>query len=98
MLKGAADLCRSVLFRGGLDPLLDASGNIHVQYAACSVVKAFTANLHGVARVKAQQQRHLAVSAAAAAAGGADGGGIVIDDSAVRVSTLGAQTVWVIGC
>jgi hypothetical protein len=85
MLKGAADLCRSVVFRGGLEPLLDVSGTIHVQYAACSVVKAFTANLNGVARVTAQQQRQLAVSAAAA--GGADGGGIVIHESAVRVST-----------
>lgn len=84
MLKHSSQLCRSVLFRQGLDPLLDAAGSIHVPYAACSVVKAFTANLHGIARVQAQQQRRSATAAAGGAA--VSGGGLVIHDSAVRVS------------
>lgn len=85
MLRQTAEVCRSVLFRGGLvDPVLDsAAGSIHVQYAACSVVKAFTAHVHGMAVVQAQQQRRVAV------ASGVQGSeGIVIHDSAVAVSAL----------
>lgn len=93
MLKASALLCRSVLFREGLDPLRDAaSSSIQVQYAACSVVKAFTANLHGIARVQQQQQqaanhRHVATAAAG-------GQGLVIDESAVRVSAVAGAALW----
>lgn len=91
MLRASALLCRSVLFREGCThPLRDAaSSSIQVQYAACSVVKAFTANIHGIARVQQQQQQaanHRHVATAAAAGGGT--GGLVIDESAVRVSAL----------
>lgn len=86
MLKASAQLCRSVLFReGSLDPLRDAaSSSIHVQYAACSVVKAFTANLHGIARVQQQQQQQAQSQRHVATAAAAGGQGLVIDETAVR--------------
>lgn len=71
-----------------MDPVLDASGSIHVQYAACSVVKAFAAHLHAVAQA-AQQQRQVT-----AAAGGSEG--IVIDDSAVQVGMYQAPRAWLV--
>jgi hypothetical protein len=85
MLRQTAEVCRSVLFRGGLvDPILDsAAGSIHVQYAACNVVKAFTANVRGIAVAQAEQQRRVAV-----ASGVPGSEGIVIHDSAVAVSAL----------
>lgn len=83
MLKQASQLCRSVLFPQSVDQVYEAGSNIQVQYAACSVIKAFTANVQGVTLAAVKQQRQLA---AAAAGGGSDG--IVIHDSAVEVSMI----------
>lgn len=83
MLKQASQLCRSVLIPQSVDQVSGAGSNIQVQYAACSVIKAFTANVQGVTLAAAKQQRQLA---AAAAEGGSEG--IVIHDSAVEVSML----------
>lgn len=79
MLRQASSLCRTVL---NLDPIGYATTNtVQVQYAACSVVKAFTANVRGMALAQAHQQhRH---AAAAAAVSGSEG--LVIHDSAVQV-------------
>lgn len=80
MLRQASSLCKSVF---SMDPLLDATtSSVHVQYAACSIVKAFTANVRGMALAQAQQQRQ--VAAAAQQALGSEG--IVIHESAVQVS------------
>jgi len=80
MLRQASSLCKSVF---SMDPLLDATtSSVHVQYAACSIVKAFTANVRGMAPAQAHQQRQ--VAAAAEQALGSEG--IVIHESAVQVS------------
>lgn len=99
MLRQASNLCRAVLLSPDHQIAAAANtSNIQINWAACSVLKAFTANIQGIAVVQQQQQQRQAATAAEARTAPGDDGsssssGIVIHDSAVQVSSRDCWSV-----